>query len=83
MLKLLKESEIKIGMEVITAQLDNIVNKFIYISDPKIVPDEHGFPVYTQGRIEFIGNEQEKDEYLRTHKDAFGNQLLIINTPME
>lgn len=49
MLKMLKSSDIHVGMRVITEQLDNITDKYIYLKDTEMVPDENGIPVYIEG----------------------------------
>ena len=76
MLKMLKSSDIHVGMRVITEQLDNITDKYIYLKDTEMVPDENGIPVYIEGTVAFIGNAEEKDRYMQEHKDEYGHQLL-------
>lgn len=49
MLKMLKSSDIHVDMRVITEQLDNITDKYIYLKDTEMVPDENGIPVYIEG----------------------------------
>ena len=67
-------------MRVITEQLDNITDKYIYLKDTKMVPDENGIPVYIKGTVAFIGNAEEKDRYMQEHKDEYGHQLLVANS---
>lgn len=49
MLKMLKSSDIHVDMRVITEQLDNITDKYIYLKDTEMVSDENGIPVYIEG----------------------------------
>lgn len=78
--KMLKSSDIHVGMRVITEQLDNITDKYIYLKDTEMVPDENGIPVYIEGTVAFIGNAEEKDRYMQEHKDEYGHQLLVANS---
>ena len=80
MLRMLKSSDIHFGMRVITEQLDNITDKYIYLKDTEMVPDENGIPVYIEGTVAFIGNAEEKDRYMQEHKDEYGHQLLVANS---
>lgn len=80
MLKMLKSSDYHVDMRVNTEQLDNITDKYIYLKDTEMVPDENGIPVYIEGTVAFIGNAEEKDRYMQEHKDEYGHQLLVANS---
>lgn len=63
-MKYLKSEDLKVGMVVTLAQLENIYDKTVVLEDLHIVPDENGIPCEYEGKIAFIGSDEDADKFI-------------------